>query len=59
MKRKIKSSWPKQATMANKRHSVMYMCVEFHEELLLAFHIDTQKDSPEIHPPKFCNKCYT
>jgi hypothetical protein len=36
----------------------MYMCVEFHEELLLAFHIDTQKDSPEIHPPKFCNKCY-
>ena len=27
----------------------MYMCVEFHEELLLAFRIDAQKDSPAIH----------
>ena len=48
----------KQATMAKKRPSYMFMCAEFHEELLSAFHIDTQKDSPEIHPPKFCNKCY-
>lgn len=48
----------KQATMAKKRPSYMYMCAEFHEELLSAFHIDTTKDSPEIHPPKFCNKCY-
>ena len=48
----------KQAAMAKKRPSYMFMCAEFHEELLSAFHIDTQKDSPEIHPPKFCNKCY-
>ncbi|KAL5503497.1 hypothetical protein EMCRGX_G010454 [Ephydatia muelleri] len=29
-----------------------------HEEILQAFHIDTKKDSPEIHPQKLCNKCY-
>ena len=28
-----------------------------HEEILQAFHIDTKKNSPEIHPQKLCNKC--
>eukprot|EP00731_Ephydatia_muelleri_P033241 Em0026g61a len=41
-----------------KSYPCTYQCSSYTEEILQAFHIDTKKDSPEIHPQKLCNKCY-
>lgn len=41
-----------------KAYPCSYLCTSYTEEILQAFHIDTRHDSSEIHPPKFCNKCY-
>ena len=39
-------------------HPHAYKCARFTGELMSAFHVDVQRDCPEIHPPNFCNKCY-
>ena len=41
-----------------KSYPCTYQSSSYTEEILQAFHIDTKKDSPEIHPQKLCNKCY-
>ena len=36
-----------------KSYPCTYQCCSYTEEILQAFHIDTKKDSPEIHPQKY------
>ena len=48
-------------TKVKKSYPCTYQCSSCTEEILQAFHIDTKKDSPEIHPQKYVTSdeaCY-
>ncbi len=37
---------------------VTYQCERFCTRLWAALKVNTDKDDPEVHPPKMCNNCY-
>ena len=37
----------------------VYSCTDYQDQLLACFGMDVSHDSKNVHPPKFCNPCYT
>ena len=44
---------------AKAKKQVVYACLEHKKDLLETFGIDVVLDTPDIHPRKFCNSCYS
>ena len=44
---------------AKAKKQAVYACLEHKKDLLETFSIDVVLDTPDIHPQKFCNSCYS
>ena len=36
-----------------------YQCAKFSQDLMAAYNVNIENDSPMVHPSVFCNTCYT